>query len=214
REAQALAKLSHPHVLTVYQVGAVGDQIFIATELIDGTTLRAWLAAERPPWRDVVDAFVRAGRGLAAAHRAGLVHRDFKPDNVLRGNDGRILVTDFGLAGVTGERLDGDSAESPATARLTATGAVLGTPRYMAPEQHAGDKVDARADQFSFCVALFEALFGAYPFAGDSLAALRESVRSGNVRPIADRRRVPRRIVAAVRRGLARDPAARFADMD
>src|SRR5579862_4327593 len=167
REAQAMARVSHANVLTVYDAGTVGDEVFIAMELVDGVTLGRWLRAERRAWRDVIDRFVGAGRGLAAAHAAGLVHRDFKPDNVLVAASGAVRVTDFGLARAARES-DPDAAPSPSASpsRLTQTGAVLGTPAYMAPEQVRGEAVDARADQFSFCVALYEALWGETPFSG------------------------------------------------
>ena len=142
REAQAMARLSHPNVVTVYEAGQVGDREFLAMELVDGETLRAWQRAEPRAWRDALAIYIAAGRGLAAAHAAGLVHRDFKPDNVLIGRDGRPRVGDFGLVSVGAE---------PRTVR--------GTPAYMAPEQwSAAEDIDARADQFSFCVALWEAI--------------------------------------------------------
>ncbi len=220
REAQALAKLTHPNVMTVYQVGTVHDQVFLAMEYVDGETLRDWLRRERPPFQDVVRAFIRAGRGLAAAHRAGLVHRDFKPENVLRGKDGRVLVTDFGLVGVAGAGSH-DSSDAPISLQsspalqtpLTQVGAVIGTPRYMAPEQHEGRTLDARADQFAFAVALYEALYDRPPFEGRSLADLRRNVLAGRVLP-PPRGRAPRWIGGAVLRALAVEPARRFPDMD
>ena len=144
-----MARLKHRNVLTVYEVGSVGDRDFIAMELVDGASLDSWLAT-RPPWREVLAALLAAGRGLAAAHAAGLVHRDFKPDNVLRRHDGRVLVTDFGLArGVAdgptrrsscrrGRRHGGRRADPVLDSTLTQTGAMIGTPAYMAPEQFAG----------------------------------------------------------------------------
>src|SRR5262249_44051148 len=154
---------------------ADGARVFIAMELVDGETLGAWLRAATRPRRDIIDAFFDAGRGLAAAHAAGLVHRDFKPDNVLRGADGRVRVADFGL--VAPSRIaarPGDDGRAPTGHALTTAGAVLGTPLYMAPEQHRGEIADARADQYAFCAALYEALLGRPPFAGtssDELAA-------------------------------------------
>ncbi len=219
REAQAMARLSHPNVITVYRVGSVGDQLFIAMELVEGGTLRRWLAEPRSH-AEIREAFLAAGRGLAAAHAAGLVHRDFKPDNVLVGRDGRVRVTDFGLAGMVGDRAAAPApageevrASPAAAAPLTHTGAVLGTPIYMAPEQHAGEHVDARADQFAFCVSLYEALYRERPFAGATYQALVESVMAGHVhRPEGDV--VPPRLRALLLRGMAREPARRFASMD
>jgi len=223
REAQAMAKLSHPNVVTVHEVGTVGEGVFVAMEFVEGQTLTRWLEAEDRPWREVADAFMAAGRGLAAAHEAGLVHRDFKPDNVLIGDDGRICVTDFGLvssAGAVAEGEDGSAdeqarlAEATAlSASLTRTGALLGTPMYMAPEQHLRKPVDARADQFSFCVALYEALYGERPFEGDSYWDLAASVTSGEVKPPPTRAPVPTWLRAVVLRGLRPDPDARFPSM-
>jgi serine/threonine protein kinase len=157
REAQALARLADPHVVSVYDTGTFGDRVFVAVELVEGETLRQWLGGLRAAprsWREVLARFLPAGRGLAAAHAAGLVHRDFKPENVLLGRDGRVRVADFGLAEAAPEP-GGKLAALPAE-----WGLVLGTPAYMAPEQLRGIAVDARSDQFSFCVALFEALYG------------------------------------------------------
>src|SRR6185503_5153712 len=160
REAQAMARLSHPNVVTIYDVGMHGDEVFLAMELIDGGTLREWLRRARRSWREIVAVFRRAAEGLAAAHAVGLVHRDFKPDNVLVGNDGRVCVTDFGLArpsaAASAERL----AEPPPQGidSMTRTGAIVGTPAYMAPEQIEGGAADERSDLFAFCVAFYEAL--------------------------------------------------------
>ncbi|MEO1367660.1 MAG: protein kinase, partial [Acidobacteriota bacterium] len=174
REAQALARLNHPNVITAYDVGAVGDRVFLSMEYVEGETLHAWLGRS-PSRREIVAAFVRAGRGLAAAHAAGLVHRDFKPGNVMVAKDGRVLVLDFGLARArddaaapVGEGPVVDvGAWSPGSPPpsgvfehpLTAAGAAPGTPAYMAPEQARGEVATAASDQFSFCVALYRALF-------------------------------------------------------
>lgn len=169
REAQAMAKLSHPNVITVHDVGTFEDQVFLAMEFIDGQTLGAWLAETSRTWREILRVFVAAGKGLAAAHAVGLVHRDFKPDNVLLGNDGRVLVTDFGLArpaaGQTGSfsSVGEIPSQQVLTASLTQTGALVGTPAYMAPEQLRAEPLDGRADQYAFGVALFEALHGRRP---------------------------------------------------
>ncbi|MGH2898506.1 MAG: serine/threonine-protein kinase, partial [Solirubrobacteraceae bacterium] len=159
REGQAMAQLAHPNVVTVFDVGGVDQRVFIAMELVEGLTLSRWLAAERRAPSEIVATFVAAGHGLAAAHAAGLIHRDFKPDNVLIGNDGRVRVTDFGLARQA-HGVEAGTAHDAAEAR-PGTGAphtgLAGTPAYMAPEQFHGRAADARADQFSFAVALYEA---------------------------------------------------------
>ena len=187
-------------------------------ELVEGDTLGRWLDASRRSEDEIVRVFAEAGRGLAAAHERGIVHRDFKPANVLMGDDGRPRVVDFGLAREVALEDDprstlDDGVPVPATAdSLTRTGAVLGTPAYMAPEQACGDPIDARADQFSFCVALFEALVGERPFEGKTLHAIVDAVRRGVSRD--DERRIPARIRAAVIRGLAARPEDRHPDMD
>jgi serine/threonine-protein kinase len=209
REAQAMARLSHPNVITVHEVASDAARVYVVMELVDGQTLRGWTGAARRGWREIVAMFVRAGRGLAAAHRAEVVHRDFKPDNVLVGRDGRVCVTDFGLAGATGG--SGRAGDTPAMLE-TWSGTLAGTPAYMAPEQHERKPVDARADQFAFCVALFEALYGRRPFSGGSYGELVEQVLAGKL--VAPPGRVPARIQAALRRGLQVAPADRFADMD
>ena len=199
REAQALARLTHPNVVTVYDAGAWQDQVFLAMEFVEGGTVAAWQLQPRP-WRDVLDVYRSAGRGLEAAHARGLVHRDFKPDNVLMGSDGRVLVTDFGLARPLGydEATAGSPGRSPPSPPvLTATGAVVGTPGYMAPEQNRGQPADARSDQYSFCVSLYEGLHGTRP--------------SGP--PPAERREVPAWLEQILARGLAEDPAARYPSM-
>ncbi|MCB9564139.1 MAG: serine/threonine protein kinase [Kofleriaceae bacterium] len=270
-EARAMARLDHPNVVTVFDAGTSEGRVYLAMEHVAGTTLRGWLSAAPRSWREIVGMFVQAGRGLAAAHRAGLVHRDVKPDNVLVDDDGRARITDFGLAGATGawrrgdddaaddlddadddgegdggqavtrprrgaradapddvdapdddvadgtddEDDEGDIATAPTRSpigSMTRTGALVGTPRYMAPEQHAGATVDARADQFGYCVALYEALWDRWPFGdepGDDAAA---AVGAGAAAPPDGR--VPARIRRAVMRGLALDPAARFSSMD
>jgi eukaryotic-like serine/threonine-protein kinase len=222
REAQALAALRHPNVVTVYDAGTHGDALFVAMELVEGITLGEWMRTPRP-WREVRDVFLAAGRGLAAAHAAGLVHRDFKPHNVLVGG-GRVVVLDFGLARAEDGDGDGDDGEAeaqgpapPATmlaAPLTMTGERLGTPRYMAPEQHAAGRVTARSDQFAFCVALYEALYQRSPFVGGTITELRAAVERGLRAPAPPGARVPRFLAAAVARGLRADPAARHASMN
>jgi tetratricopeptide (TPR) repeat protein len=222
REAQAMARLQHPNVAVVHEVGEDHGRVYIAMELVKTGTLREWLADDRS-WAEVVGLYIQAGRGLAAAHRAGLVHRDFKPDNVLVTEDGTAKVTDFGLAsGAAAIELDVTQPSHDATATtlldvtLTRTGAVMGTPFYMAPEQHEDANVDASADQFAYCVALWEALYGARPFAGDSLAALAIAAQSGTVDepPAARRRLVPAAIEKTLRTGLEVSPSKRHESMD
>jgi serine/threonine protein kinase len=172
REAQAIARLSHPNVVHVYDVGTFGDQVFVAMEFVAGRTLRQWAEEEPRPWREVVDRFALAGRGLAAAHAAGLIHRDFKPDNVLLGDDGRVRVVDFGLARPAGQQPAPEGERTPSGGTLahplTEWGVVVGTPAYMAPEQLRGEASDERSDQLSFCVSLYETLYGERPFPGGS----------------------------------------------
>jgi hypothetical protein len=209
REAQIMARLSHPNVLTVHEAMREGDEVFVAMELVEGDTLRAWLAERARPWREIVAVFVAAGRGLAAAHAAGVIHGDFKPDNVLVGADGRVRVADFGLAGSPAAA----AVELGALDTVRYSVAAAGTPAYMAPEQHLRQRVDERADQFSFCVALHEALFGARPFPGETAAAIRERVLAGAIAAPAQRRRAPRWLRAVVLRGLQLDRERRHPSM-
>lgn len=227
REAKVMAKLSHPNVIVVHDVGSFDGRVFLAMEFVDGTTLSRWRKAKDRNWKEVRDTFMAAGRGLAAAHDAGLVHRDFKPDNVLIGDDGRVRVTDFGLARNRDESIEasvqasGGSVAQPgvlvegidAFATLTKTGVLVGTPAYMAPEQYGGQGVSGATDQFSFCVALYEALYGERPFPGRTLAELATNVCLGKRRPLGDAR-VPSRVRDAVLRGLRVDPAERFSSME
>ncbi|WP_164021330.1 tetratricopeptide repeat protein [Pyxidicoccus trucidator] len=217
REAQALARLSHPNVVTVHDVGLDGDTVFLAMELVRGRTLRHWLAEAPRPWREVLARFLQAGQGLAAAHAVGLVHRDFKPDNVLLGDDGQVRVTDFGLARLAPAEPGtehGPTPEAPPGEGDTLAGVRQGTPAYMSPEQWRGQRADARGDQFSFCVALYEALFGQRPFAGDTAGARLQALRDGRVTPPPRGSRVPRAVRDAVLRGLATEPAARHPSLD
>ncbi|WAS92462.1 serine/threonine-protein kinase [Nannocystis punicea] len=216
REAQAMARLQHPNVLAVFDAGVHAGQVWIAMEYEGGGTLADWLRAAPRRWQEVVEVLAQAGRGLAAAHAAGLVHRDFKPANILVGG-GRIRISDFGLARL-GEDAPAEverTADERAAALaepMTRTGAVLGTPAYMAPEQLMGRQASARSDQFAFCVVLFEALHGHRPFGGDDVAQLCESFQRGAMaRPS---RPVPRALQAVLERGLQIDPAARFPAMD
>ncbi len=205
REARALARLSHPNIVSVYEVGVDEGRPYIAMEHIEGQTLGAWAASQTRSWREVIETYLQAGQGLAACHRAGLIHRDVKPSNILIDARGRVRVTDFGLvraaAEAAAEELDSEGIapiHGPLDATLTNDGAVLGTPAYAAPEQLRGAPVDARADQFAFCVALHEALHGYRP-------------GYGTPDPASD---VPPAIQLTVKRGLDIDPAGRFESMD
>jgi eukaryotic-like serine/threonine-protein kinase len=266
REAQAMAKLHHPNVVAVHDVGTHDIRVFVGMEYVDGGTLADWMDAGtdghgRPhAWRLVLERFIPAGEGLAAAHVAGLIHRDFKPANVLVGRDGSIRVADFGLARravreleqeppppdspsripeqianevVTGATLPASDFVLPASElvslgrvslgrapvsdslsmRMTVTGATLGTPAYMAPEQYGQRDVDARADQFSYCVALWEALYGERPFAGDSLHVLMFAISQARLREPPSNSDVPAWIRRVLVRGLANEPTQRWPDM-
>jgi outer membrane protein assembly factor BamB len=232
REAQAMAQLSHPNVITVFETGELTidgkQQVYLAMELVEGESLAQRIAqlherghSIRERTRQIVALFVQAGRGLAAAHAAGLVHRDFKPDNVLVGRDGRVRVMDFGLA----RQMFGESAEMPvglretdtpsAVAVLTQAGNMVGTPPYMAAEQWLGSGVDPRTDQFAFCVALWEGIYGERPFEGETLHELMEAILDAHPAPPAKIDKwVPRRLRALLRRGMARQPADRFPSME
>jgi serine/threonine protein kinase len=207
REAEAMASLDHPNILRVFEIGEHGGQPFTVMELIEGETLSTWLQGEERPLGSILDAFARAGAGLAAAHDEGLVHRDFKPDNVMVADDGRVVVMDFGLVRVT------TGAAAGLAGDLTATGAILGTPGYMAPEQLLGEHADARADQFSFCVALWEALFHVRPFLGRGIVGLTQAILSSEPRGD-DRVVIPRGVRELLVRGLAAKPASRWPSMD
>lgn len=216
REARALAKLSHPNVVAVYDADSAGNDVYLAMEFVDGQTLAEWLArGERSP-RQVLDAFAQAGRGLSVAHAAGIAHRDFKPENVLVGREGRVRVTDFGLAtlGISfDEEASATTEPARSTFRTTRNGTRGGTLAYMAPEQHAGGRADARSDQFSYCVALYEALYGSRPFGEPRAPKFVEAVLAGNVLPPSSSR-IPRTAHAALLRGLRRNPSDRFASME
>ncbi len=221
-EARAMAQLSHPNVVAVHDVGTFEGRVFVAMELVDGLTLRQWLSTEKRPWREVLSVFLEAGQGLAAAHDKGLVHRDFKPENVLVGADGRVRVTDFGIATSFGDegRREGPLAASTASTTdftpwlgdntLTQTGLMKGTLRYMSPEQFLGQSCDSRTDQFSFCVALFEGLYGQHPFDAGDVNTLARLVSTGVVKPLPRQTDVPAAVGAAVLRGLMVEPSARF----
>jgi len=221
REAQAMAKLRHPNVVPIFDVGPTGDGVFVVMPCLEGGTLGEWVRAAPRPWREVIARFAAAGRGLVAAHAAGLVHRDFKPDNVLLDAEGTVEVADFGLARIDADELPSSGARRAHDPRedLTRTGDVLGTPAYMAPEQMRGEPSDARADQFSFCVALWEALYGRRPFdagtarGGDALRALLDQIVAEQRTTPTSGRDVPGWVRAALDRGLRPSPADRWPSM-
>ncbi len=231
REAQALAQLSHEHVVSVYDVGIAalpgGDvRVYLGMQLVEGTDLAAWLRSRPRPRsprevREIVDVFARAGRGLTAAHAVGLVHRDFKPGNVLIGHDGSVRVADFGLARSPTTPQPAPAEVTPApegssallAVAMTEPGVIAGTPPYMAPEQFLGESIDARTDQFAFCAALHEALYGERAFAGATFAAVRRAITRGDVRPAPAGARIPARLRKIVLRGLSPRPADRFPSM-
>src|SRR6266545_1888173 len=263
REAQAIARLSHTNVVVVYDVGTFRDQVFIAMEFVEGNTVSYWVESQSRSWQEVVKVFMAAGRGLQAAHEKGLVHRDFKPDNVMVGKDNQVRVMDFGLARQVHERddrttpvegsgprrlpvhvidsaattqpvpgpdvdpmatlvlnmaatgIDTDPSQSSTMfeAQLTRTGAMMGTPAYMAPEQFLGTPTDARTDQFSFCVALYEALYRERPFTGNTMFALTSAVVQGNVRDEPGNAKVPLWVRKVLLRGLRSSAAERWPSM-
>lgn len=254
REAQAIAKVSHPNVVVVYEVGTFEGRVFIAMEFVEGHTLGYWLLAGNRTTAQILEAFGAAGRGLAAAHEKDLVHRDFKPDNAMVATNGHVRVMDFGLARIAIGRVSGsnpqartppaplaivkgggeddfvstrilrDETPPPASTatlnterhvwNLTMEGTILGTPAYMSPEQFRGEMADARSDQFSFCVALYEALYGERPFSARSMAELTAQVIGGQFRPEPAGARAPASIRRALLRGLSPDPEARFPTMN
>jgi hypothetical protein len=205
-EAKILARLTHPNVVTVHDIGWWKDRLFFVMEWIEGTDVREWLAKPRT-WREVREVFLAAGEGLAAAHDAGIQHRDFKPDNILIGDDGRVVVADFGLADPTGA-LERDEPQSPGEEQP-----VIGTRSYVAPERLRRGRGDARSDQFSFCVALWEALHGLRPYAGHSIDDVLESIERGEISSGPLTPQVPHWLSRVVRKGLAEDPGQRFANM-
>ena len=232
REAKAIARVSHPNVVAVHDVGVHEGQVFMAMEHLAGGTLRSWIAAKKRPWREVVQMFIAIGRGLAGAHAEGLIHRDFKPDNVLLDKNGVPKVVDFGLVRLsqsaadlaTSGAIEVGTAHEPVAvaaslvaagpAALTRTGALTGTPAYMAAEQFRGELVDARTDQFAFCVVLYEALYGERPFLGDNIIALADSVTIGRVKDAPKDSQVPGWLRRSLLRGLATARERRFATID
>jgi eukaryotic-like serine/threonine-protein kinase len=263
REAQAIARLSHPNVVVVYDVGTFQDQVFIAMEFVEGNTVTYWLQSQPRTWQEIMKVFRAAGSGLMAAHEKGLVHRDFKPDNVMVGRDGEVRVMDFGLARQVNEKSSSAEGATPTVnipvvigkhgplaapapesdpmttvllnapprpappagavdlqatsvmfeVQLTRTGAMMGTPAYMAPEQFLGTPTDARTDQFSFCVALYEALYGERPFSGNTMFALTTAVVQGHVKEAPQSSKVPLWVRKVLLHGLRSQAADRYPSM-
>jgi serine/threonine protein kinase len=199
REARALARLRHPNVVAIYDLDQSEDgELFVALELVDGTTARAWRTAAPRTTAEVLAVWRKVAEGLAAAHRAGIVHRDLKPDNVFIASDGRVVLGDFGLASMAA---DGSTT-------LTATGQIVGTPLYMPLEQLRGGGATPRSDQFALCVCLWEALVGSRPFRGGTVAALVGAMRERPRPPIRHRG-----LLAVLARGLDPDPEKRWTDV-
>jgi serine/threonine protein kinase len=216
REARALARLSHPNVVAVHDVGEDRGHVFVAMELVRGCTLRDWHRTTARSWEEILDVFLQAGRGLAAAHAAGILHRDFKPENVLVGDDGRVRVGDFGLA----RRVEAQDAEgqpmggagvAPSERSLTATGAAVGTPAYMAPEQRRGEETGPACDQFAFAVSLYESLWGTRPYGDADVGRLRPELTHPTRPPAASM--VPAWIFPVLETALDLDPRRRHPSM-
>lgn len=211
KEARALARLDHPNVVKVHDVFSHDEQIVVVMELVEGVTLEQWEAEKRRTWREVIDVYVQAGHGLAAAHALEIVHRDFKPANAIVGKDGRVRVLDFGLALIAAEESNPETAASSGAVTRTIPGAIMGTLMYAAPEQLAAGTVVPASDQFSFCVSLYRALEGARPFAGETASELLGAIQDQP--PRAGERDVPKWLRAIVVRGLQAVPARRHASM-
>lgn len=215
QEARVMAQLEHENIVRVYDLGVSDGRLFLAMEMVRGRSLRHWLQEPRP-WRQVLDVFRHAGAGLAAAHARQLIHGDFKPDNILMTEAGRICVADFGLAGSVESPLagaDGRASAPPPAGRVTWSGVIRGTPPYIAPELWQGANSSEASDQFAFCVALYEALWGARPFDGASLAELAANMCVGRRATPRKAAGVPAWLEAAVARGLDPDPTKRFGSM-
>jgi len=227
REALAMAQLAHPNVVTVFEVGDLGDRLFVAMEYVRGSTLRVWATETPRTWREIVDMMLLVGEGLIAAHKAGIVHRDFKPENVLVDTEGRPRVSDFGLARanaaivsnpptnatpVPSSQRSGSSRPISVSSSMTETGTVLGTPAYMAPEQYAAGEVDARCDEFAFCIVVWELLFGMRPFAGSTLQAVQQAIERRELRTPPPNE-VPVALRKVIERGLSAKPSDRFSDL-
>lgn len=213
-EAQALARINHPNVVTVHDVGEHQGRLFLAMELVRGTTLREYQRAPGQLWRDILEHYRQAARGLAAVHAADLVHGDFKPENVMVAEDGRVLVMDFGIARSLRPQ-DSVDVELPSSSgsRSIEVSRIRGTPAYMAPEQFGLDAIGPLSDQFAFCIALHEGLWGERPFGGTTLAELARAVSTNSRRPRPSKSPVPRWLEPILDRGLSTKAEDRFESM-
>jgi serine/threonine protein kinase len=224
REARSIARLDHPNVVRIYEVGTHEGRVFLALEYVEGRTLREWVDQEQPSVEDIIERYLDAGRALEAAHQAGVMHRDFKPDNVLLGEDGRVRVLDFGLARSTRNTDSFQTVETKTPGlrdalaqgpELTATIGISGTPAYKSLEQHFGRPTDPRADQFAFCVALWEAVFGERPFVGRTASEIARAIERGKIsEPSRERAAaVPRQFRKALERGFSAERDQRWSSM-
>lgn len=223
REARALARLSHPNIVAVFDAGQRGGEIFLAMELVRGQTLREWLAATQPDWPAILNVFIGLARGLSEVHRGDLIHRDIKPDNIIVGEDGIAKILDFGLVHtredppqrltLVSESHSGDSRDMPSS-ELTQAGTILGTPAYMSPEQHEASEITAQSDQFSLSVTLYEAMYGVRPFSGVQRLRLFAAIMRGRLERPLIRRKLPTWLHEIIIRGLRAQPGLRFASMD
>ncbi|MDI3289359.1 serine/threonine-protein kinase [Polyangium sp. 15x6] len=225
REGQALGRLAHPNVVAIHEAGENEGRVYLCMEFIEGLTLRAFLAERPRPFSEVLSLFLGAARGLAAVHDAGLVHRDFKPENVLVGKDGRPRIVDFGMAALArrggGTNGEGERDAEPPSGRpgaldvsIVPRGAIAGTPAFMAPEQLRGERATTASDQWSFCAALYHAAYGVPPYSLDGdFVALSRRVLAGAPTIPAQRGKTPAWLGPILLSGLAKDPAARFPSM-
>lgn len=216
REAKALARVTHPRVVSVYEVGEAENQVYLAMEFVDGISLRIWQSQAMRSWRDILYMYLQAGEGLHAVHKAGIVHRDFKPENVIVGKDGLPRVADFGIARLnelqTAEDVAGSGPQALQTELVTLEGGLIGTIGYISPEQYEGTTSDEISDQWSFCAALYEALYGCLPFAGSTAAEQSVSIR-GPIQPPPADSAVPPEIFRILSQGLSYEPSARFPNL-
>lgn len=214
REARLLAALHHPNIPTIFEVGTWNHQTFLAIQYVDGKDLRRWLQTNRPSWREIVEIYLRVGSGIVAAHQAGVIHRDIKPDNILIENNGEVFVTDFGLARTQRVKpVELSNEPQSLNDTLTVKGGILGTLAYMSPEQIDGFQATVLSDQFSFCLSLYESLYGVRPFVGHSLDSVRASMQSGAIaRP--SNSSIPSKLFQAIAKGLETLPVDRHASME